>query len=133
MITIFVFMALSRGTFSALSPVMAAQQEERKRRESIGSKTDAVVVEDAVVPEKPRNPRRHSDSPYHTMSEIDLRKSTRNSRTNSIDKEPRQLSRHASNDSIKATNELLQKKLDDLLLEQEQESRQSSLLDPDNK
>ncbi|KAI8979672.1 hypothetical protein BDF20DRAFT_524389 [Mycotypha africana] len=35
MVSLFVFMALSRGTFSPLSPVMAAQQEERKRRESI--------------------------------------------------------------------------------------------------
>ncbi|KAI9486057.1 MAG: hypothetical protein EXX96DRAFT_547530 [Benjaminiella poitrasii] len=35
MIALFVFMALSRGTFNTLSPVMAAQQEEIKRRESI--------------------------------------------------------------------------------------------------
>lgn len=37
-------MALSRGTFSTLSPVMAAQQEERKRRESI-DQSSAVVKE----------------------------------------------------------------------------------------
>jgi hypothetical protein len=33
-VTLFVFLALSRGTMSTLSPVMMAQAEERKRRQS---------------------------------------------------------------------------------------------------
>jgi len=105
MITLFVFMALSRVTFSTLSPVMAAQHEERKRRESIDqssslskealeilqkssdNSTDAIVpsikatiTEEpkpsiirklSEIPKKPNNPRRHSDSPYHIMKDID--------------------------------------------------------------
>ncbi|KAI8342865.1 hypothetical protein BC941DRAFT_413270 [Chlamydoabsidia padenii] len=38
-VTLFVFLALSRGTMSTLSPVMIAQAEERKRRESDGTRT----------------------------------------------------------------------------------------------
>ncbi|CAO3618595.1 unnamed protein product [Cunninghamella echinulata] len=39
-ISLFVFLALSRGTLNTLSPVMVAQAEERKRRESDGKKKE---------------------------------------------------------------------------------------------
>lgn len=148
-------MALSRGTFSTLSPVMAAQQEERKRRESIDqssslsketldilqkssdSATDALVpsmpttiTEEpkpstirkvSELPKKPNNPRRHSDSPYHTMA------------TASKDDGMSQKSSYESL-GIELHNELLHKKLDDLSQQQQQRpplnsdlSRKSSL------
>lgn len=108
MIALFVFMALSRGTFSALSPVMAAQHEERKRRESV----------DAVVPAMA--PRRHSDSPFHDEPRTSNTRSRKSSNAKTTTNPSRNLSRHDSNDSMKATNDLLlQKKLDDLLLEQQ--------------
>lgn len=103
----FVYMALSGGTFHTLSPVVAAQQKERKRRESLSSRTkgmlDSLIENRMKKPEtekwldenklflilnnsskpntrkesttpnkKPANPRRHSDSPYHTMGEINI-------------------------------------------------------------
>ncbi|KAI8049325.1 UNC-like C-terminal-domain-containing protein [Thamnidium elegans] len=82
MITLFVFMALSRGTFSTLSPVMAAQQEERKRRESIDHSSSSKEIVDLLLetptkleaPKKPNNPRRHSDYPYHIMGEGEIHK-----------------------------------------------------------
>ncbi|KAI8641175.1 UNC-like C-terminal-domain-containing protein [Parasitella parasitica] len=151
MITLFVFMALSRGTFSTLSPVMAAQQEERKRRESIDQSsavskeildivqkatdktTDATVpsspaatTEDPKsliirrlneIPKKPNNPRRHSDSPYHTMKIRD---------SNQVDVV--QKSNYASL-GIEIQNELLHKKLDDLSHQLNNTSRKSSLED----
>lgn len=137
-------MALSRGTFSTLSPVMAAQQEERKRRESIDqssslsketldilqkssdSATDATVpsipttiTEEpkpstirkvSELPKKPNNPRRHSDSPYHTMA------------TTSKDDGMSQKSSYESL-GIELHNELLHKKLDDLSQQQQQQQR----------
>ncbi|RCH98881.1 hypothetical protein CU098_007582, partial [Rhizopus stolonifer] len=100
MIILFVFMALSRGTFSTLSPVVAAQQEQRKRRQSIDpslglppkdafdallrelepikkptssqNEPPSIQKQDILLPKKPKNLRRHSDSPYHTMKESDL-------------------------------------------------------------
>ncbi|KAG1103759.1 hypothetical protein G6F42_017183 [Rhizopus arrhizus] len=148
MITLFVFMALSRGTFSTLSPVMAAQQEERKRRESIDqssslsketldilqkssdSATDATVpsipttiTEEpkpsiirklSELPKKPSNPRRHSDSPYHTMAAAS---------------EEDDMFQKSSYESlgIELHNELLHKKLDDLSQQQQQQQQRPAL------
>jgi type IV secretory pathway VirB10-like protein len=86
-ITIFVFMALSQGTFSALSPIMAAQQKERRRREAIDQSAALLnAVKKSLRPQqtrnekksnpsppspppiKPTNPRRHSDNPYYFMN-----------------------------------------------------------------
>ncbi|KAF1800451.1 UNC-like C-terminal-domain-containing protein [Mucor lusitanicus] len=145
MVTLFVFMALSRGTFSTLSPVMAAQQEERKRRESIDqssslsketldilqkssdSATDAtvpsipeepkpsIIRKLSELPKKPSNPRRHSDSPYHTMG--------------TVSKED-DMSPKSSYESlgIELHNDLLHKKLDDL---SQQQQKQRPLLNND--
>ncbi|KAL9546876.1 hypothetical protein MBANPS3_006439 [Mucor bainieri] len=149
MVTLFVFMALSRGTFSTLSPVMAAQQEERKRRESIDqssslsketldilqkssdSAADATVpslptpiTEEpkpsiirklSELPKKPNNPRRHSDSPYHTMATA--------SKEDGI-------SRKSSYESlgIELHNDLLHKKLDDLSQQQQQQQQKRPTL-----
>ncbi|KAI8976075.1 hypothetical protein BDB01DRAFT_804420, partial [Pilobolus umbonatus] len=74
-IGLFVFMSLSRGTFSILSPVMAAQQEERKRRESadntsISKETSVFNQADSTVPEitTPRAPTSTiMDSPNNEM------------------------------------------------------------------
>ncbi|GAN11072.1 conserved hypothetical protein [Mucor ambiguus] len=133
-------------TFNTLSPVMAAQQEERKRRESIdqssslsketldilqkssNSATDATVptalTEESKpsiirklseLPKKPNNPRRHSDSPYHTMAAT--------SKEDGI-------SRKSSYESlgIELHNELLHKKLDDLSQQQQQQQQQRPAL-----
>jgi hypothetical protein len=166
MITLFVFMALSRGTFSTLSPVMAAQQEERKRRESIDQSsasikealdialdntsnipsslpnnnitttkanasaagaTDTTInlipgvnpstssnnnaSENTIpvitrklneIPKKPKNPRRHSDSPYHIVEN-----------TLYADKNYGSL-------GIEIQNDALHKKLSDILIQQQQ-------------
>lgn len=124
MITLFVFMALSRGTFSTLSPVMAAQQEERKRRESIDQSsvlsketmdillnTEKPIIE---KPKKPSNPRRHSDYPYHIMGEGEIHKNdTQNTTT-------------YSSLGIELQNDVLQRKLD--ILSQQQIEQQVPLL-----
>ncbi|KAI8150382.1 UNC-like C-terminal-domain-containing protein [Fennellomyces sp. T-0311] len=57
-IMLFVFVALSRGTLSILSPIMEAQARERKRRES----ADAQPA-DPVVPKKPISPPALAVSP----------------------------------------------------------------------
>ncbi|CEP11317.1 hypothetical protein [Parasitella parasitica] len=149
MIVLFVFMALSRGTFSTLSPVMAAQREERKRRESIDQSSnlskevldmvqkttdrasDATVPSTSTataeepnhsviqkvngLPKMPKNPRRHSDSPYHTMK--------------TSDDNPEDVVRKLNYESlgIEIQNELLHKKLDDLSHQLNNTSRKSSL------
>lgn len=175
MIGFFVYMALSRGTFSTLSPVVAAQQQERKRRESLSSKTkialDSLIENrmktiprksDAVVPnpidenklyaflnkskettpKKPSNPRRHSDSPYHTMKNIDMHvptttaeksgKPTISRQSSDNDRKTpksRQLSRNASNESINNNlqSDVLYQKLDDLVVEQRRQETQNPL------
>ncbi|KAI8385812.1 UNC-like C-terminal-domain-containing protein [Blakeslea trispora] len=125
MIILFVFMALSRGTFNILSPVVAAQQEQRNRRQSIGresldamlrqlrpikkpvapSTTINTVIE--TVPKKPKNPRRHSDSPYHTMP----------------------LDNHSSSQITGPENEALHLKLDQAFLQQEAREQTVPLID----
>jgi hypothetical protein len=172
--TVFVFMALSRGTFSTLSPVVAAQQQERKRRESLSSRTkvalDSLIENNrsrsfqkkttAVVPnlmdeqklflflnkskeatpKKPNNPRRHSDSPYHTMKNTDIPPSAVEKPTIShtsatshgerkTPNKSRQLSRNASNESINTNlqSDILYKKLDDLVVEQRRQESQNPL------
>lgn len=60
-VTLFVFLALSRGTMSTLSPVMMAQAEERKRRQS-----DAVRTAD-------KRTSQH-DSPASTLTALTKRK-----------------------------------------------------------
>lgn len=154
MITLFVFMALSRGTFSTLSPVMAAQQVERKRRESIDhssivsntpaensntSKSSSTAHED-IKPtnttvqktnetlKKPSNPRRHTDNIYHFMNDVDSRASP-TSRSRGLSdaataKEGSQ-SQHAGCEKhgIDPQNEVLQKKLGDIYLQQQEEQQ----------
>ncbi|KAI7905103.1 UNC-like C-terminal-domain-containing protein [Cokeromyces recurvatus] len=79
MIALFVFIALSRGTFNTLSPVMAAQYEERKRRESVDqlsketvdsnntSSNSNQVSLDALVPSAIINDT--STLTYHTVTD----------------------------------------------------------------
>lgn len=147
-------MALSRGTFSTLSPVMAAQQVERKRRESIDhssivsntpaensntSKSSSTAHED-IKPtnttvqktnetlKKPSNPRRHTDNIYHFMNDVDSRASP-TSRSRGLSdaataKEGSQ-SQHAGCEKhgIDPQNEVLQKKLGDIYLQQQEEQQ----------
>lgn len=176
MITLFVFMALSRGTFSTLSPVMAAQQEERKRRESIDqsstlSKESMDVISNtsksngaantsnttlasvsasakntststmteevkpkskiSETPKKPNNPRRHSDNLYHIMTESEINLPAARSRGSSNANEshntpPKTLSINTNYEAlgIELQNEVLQKKLGDVLLQQQQKEKE---------
>jgi hypothetical protein len=183
MITLFVFMALSRGTFSTLSPVMAAQQEERKRRASIDqsstlsketmdvllnngktssntattsgsttvktTSTTTATTEDikltvpkiSETPKKPNNPRRHSGNLYHIMTESEFNMPARgaaatrsrgssNAANDSRHDTPpphKNLSINTNYESLgtELQNEALQKKLGDVLLQQqEQEKRE---------
>lgn len=131
MITLFVFMALSRGTFSALSPVMAAQQEERKRRESIDQSSaltkeamdillnnptaNTVVQKIIEAPKKPSNPRRHSDNPYHIMGESEIHKH---------DTPLKIVPGKYDSLGIELQNEVLQRRLGDILLQQQSQVEQ---------
>ncbi|KAL7311679.1 hypothetical protein PS15m_009412 [Mucor circinelloides] len=153
MITLFVFMALSRGTFSTLSPVMAAQQEERKRRESIDqssslsketldilqkssdSATDATVPSiPTTITEEPKPsiirklselPKKPSNPRRHSDSPYHIMASA---------SEEEDMFQKSSYESlgIELHNELLHKKLDDLSQQQQRPalnntSRKSSL------
>jgi hypothetical protein len=158
MITLFVFMALSRGTFSTLSPVMAAQQVERKRRESI-DQSSAIVINSidntsnntiksmnaddvklantatqktSETPKKPNNPRRHTDNLYHIINdrEINIPSAPRsrglsNAATTNDTQPSNRLSRNASFEKlgIDLQNEVLQKKLGDIYLQQQEEQQ----------
>lgn len=55
-ITMFVFVALSRGTLSILSPIMEAQAQERKRRESSDHPTVPPTTSTAPIAPKPTSP-----------------------------------------------------------------------------
>lgn len=127
MITLFVFMALSRGTFSTLSPVMAAQQVERKRRESIDQFSafpkevnnipalNAVVHKVTEAPKKPSNPRRHSDNLYHIMGESEIHR---------YDTPPKVIPGQYNSLGIELQNEVLQRKLEDISLQQQSQTQQ---------
>ncbi|KAK4512910.1 NAD(P)-bd_dom domain-containing protein [Mucor velutinosus] len=144
MITLFVFMALSRGTFSTLSPVMAAQQEERKRRESIDqssglSKETLDILQrssdnatDATVPSMPTPITEEPKlSIMRKLSELPKKPSNPRRHSDS----PYHIMATASNDDgmsrkssyeslgIEIHNELLHKRLDDLSQQQQQQQR----------
>lgn len=53
-ITLFVFVALSRGTLSILSPIMEAQAQERKRRESADHPTTTTTTTANTLPIAPK-------------------------------------------------------------------------------
>lgn len=124
-------MALSRGTFSTLSPVMAAQQEERKRRESIDqssalskeamntlmnrSTVNVVAQKTTEPPKKPGNPRRHSDNPYHIMGESEIHKD---------DTPPKLMPGQYDSLGIELQNDVLQRKLGDIFLQQQSQKEQ---------
>lgn len=155
MITLFVFMALSRGTFSTLSPVMAAQQVERKRRESIdhsslasntpveninSSKpslpstlhedtkpTNTATQKSTENLRKPSNPRRHTDNIYHFLNDTESHPSSVSRSRGLSDAATREgnSSQHAGTErlGIDLQNEVLQKKLGDIYLQQQEEQQ----------
>lgn len=152
MITLFVFMALSRGTFSTLSPVMAAQQVERKRRESIDqssslSKETLEILQkssdnstDAIVPSIPGTITEEPKPPViRKLSEIP--KKPNNPRRHSDS--PYHIMGNIYNEDdvpqnpsyeslgIELQNELLHKRLDDL--SQQQQQQQGPLLNSTSK
>jgi hypothetical protein len=121
MITLFVFMALSRGTFSTLSPVMAAREEDRKKRQSANQAAALLsTISHSLKPKKapnippiitkPENPRRHSDDPYFTMNLLEQRPRAVSTSVEKheglcIDLEPELLSHKLNNVLKQQTNE----------------------------
>ncbi|KAI8879483.1 hypothetical protein K501DRAFT_336031 [Backusella circina FSU 941] len=140
MITLFVFMALSRGTFSTLSPVMAAREEERKKRQSANQAAALLsTISHSLKPNKnktkdlpsivtkPENPRRHSDDPYFIMDLEEKRPralSTSSKRSLEKSEEDAILSKQSYKGlNIDLEPELLSHKLNDVLKQQMDEQR----------
>ncbi|CAO3587386.1 unnamed protein product [Absidia cylindrospora] len=71
-VTLFVFLALSRGTMSTLSPVMIAQAEERKRRQSDTATTKNSSVDGSV---NQSSQRREASSTFASMTKNKLDRS----------------------------------------------------------
>jgi Sad1 / UNC-like C-terminal len=71
LISLFLFTAANKGTLSTLSPIVAAQAEERQRRQSISHHQSSASQTDMAADERPRLSRQPSTQALHISKSTD--------------------------------------------------------------